>query len=1177
MKDEKIAIVGMGAIVPGANNYVKYWNNVLNTECFIQEIPDEYWEKEFYYDKDASKPDKIYSKNAGVVDAINFDAIEFGVPPKVMQSTSVDQLFSLVAARQAMIDAGMYGKNAKEFDRKRTGVIVAANVAKNAFHLSLRTNAPMFEDLLRKCNVPEILLQDIIKRYKENTLEWDEASNPGYLPSLCAGRIANRFNLGGTSCSVDAACASGLMAIKFAAQELLCNNCDIMLAGGVTLDLSNVTYMSFCKTPALSPSDCIRPFDARGDGMLLGDGVGMLVLKRLSKAQEDKDRIYAVIEGFGTSSDGKATSIFNPNKEGQKSAILRALESAQVDYKKISMIEAHGTGTSVGDACEVRAITEVFGKNEDEDGDIVLSSAKGQIGHLRLAAGIIGVMRTSLALYHKQFLTTVGCEVLNPELEGSRLHICKQSLPWITNNKRARRYAGVSAFGFGGTNCHIILSEGQSEHKEPYRLTNVPDAFIFDGNTEEELILSLKKFLGEITTEADECKIKYTYRNIIASNHRLAFLAADVNEALKKAKEAIDLLENHKMIEAKKKKIIYRNSAMKNMKIAAVFPGQGTQGINMLNEMTCAYPELREAFTKADNILISNGKKAISELVYARVWSPEEAQKINDELVKTLNSQMSLAASELGLYNIAKKRMLQADYFVGHSFGELSALCAANVIDENTLIRLAYERGSAMGECSMDERTGMTAIMADYNVVQELVQKQKNVYIANVNSTKQIVVCGLISELEKFEEKLEQGNMTFKRLKVQSAFHSKYMNPAKLKFKSAINSIQVNNPKGNVLSNYSNQFYKTKTDVENNLCEQIVNPVLFLHNIQKLADQGANVFVEIGNGSVLKRFIQDIADLDNVEVISLEPNGTKSNSVEQFEYAMLQLAVLGVQIKEDPYKKDMNSEFVIPDKKGTYLVPPTYFKLPETIKRCEDSVKNIPDYRVKVTIGSENEENDNAEGSEEDMNKLEVLYNMSKENAGVLSNYLETQKTQMEYVKNYTEKGHSDGLEYSKLLFHCFSEFQNNSVTALKTYFVGQSNLLDGQGTTNIITLDDTGIKQQPVKLISQSSETDLAKISMQDKKAVAVKNCDTEAIKGTILNVFTEQTGYPIEMIDLDMELEGELGIDSIKRIEIFSQLNDSLDNIFCQDDMVELAGISTVSECIDYVTDKVNMVEQV
>lgn len=385
---EKVAIIGMGCVFPGAMDFTEYWQNIVEGKNCIKEVDPDFWKHEEFYDPDPTVPDMSYSKMGGQSGPIEFDTKEFGISPKVMEHTAVEQLFGLVVARQALIDAGYYGKDARPFNREKTGVIMSAGTASHVFSLHCRTQRYNIRKILVNNGIPEEAADLIVEKFLQTQHEWSEDDNPGYIPNVVAGRIANRFDLGGTSCSIDAACGASLGAVKFAVDELVSGNMDIMLCGGANLDNSPVSYLSFTKTPACSKTGKIRPFDADADGMIIGDGVGIMVLKRLADAERDGDKIYAVICGSGSSSDGRAKSIYAPSKEGQVRALNRAYENSSVDMDTIGLIEAHGTGTVAGDTCEIGSVMTAFPDSDKRK--TVLGSVKSQVGHMRLAAGIAG-------------------------------------------------------------------------------------------------------------------------------------------------------------------------------------------------------------------------------------------------------------------------------------------------------------------------------------------------------------------------------------------------------------------------------------------------------------------------------------------------------------------------------------------------------------------------------------------------------------------------------------------------------------------------------------------------------------------------------------------------------------------------------------------------------------------
>lgn len=655
-----IAVIGMGCIFPEAMDLSEYWNNIVIGKDSIQEVPDSYWLQEDYYDKNKQKKDKTYSKRAGVVDDVLFDPFEFGIMPKDLESISVEQIFALIVAKQALIDAGMYGINAKAFDREKTGVILAAGIGKNAFSLNARLQIPKYRKILRSSGVSEQLTEIVLKKIEDSEVEWTENSNPGYLPNVVAGRVASRFNLYGTNCTVDAACASSFAALKCAINELESGDCDIVLTGGVNLDCSEFSFVSFCKTPAISPHDQIRPFDKNADGMVLGDGVGMIVLKRLEDAERDKDKIYGIIRGIGASGDGKGKGIFSPNVEGQIKALQRAYIKSDVSPSTLSLIEAHGTGTRVGDNYEIEAINRFIGT--DEIGHTIgIGSVKSQIGHTRLAAGVAGLIKVLLALHHKVQPGTLHVEEKSEQLENSCLDVIKKTRPWIVNNANPIRRAGVSAFGFGGTNYHVVLEEWKSEEKKEYRINSIAESIVLHGKTKKEIIEKCQEMLKELETGRDLSKY-YGAIKLQQKEKRLGFAATTVEEAKQKIQISLKKLEeNIDVKEWNYEGIYYRSEGLgKKDKIAVVVLKTGESKAYIQNEVAFNYPEMREALRKADNVQLSVGETPISTLLYPL---DKESEKNNGVLKQIPEMLLSNAAVVTGLIKILNNRGFQAHYY----------------------------------------------------------------------------------------------------------------------------------------------------------------------------------------------------------------------------------------------------------------------------------------------------------------------------------------------------------------------------------------------------------------------------------------------------------------------------------------------------------------------------------
>lgn len=485
----RIAIIGMAGIFAQAKNLNSYWQNIVESVDCITDVPPSRWNIDEYYDQDPSVEDKTYCKRGGFIPDIDFNPLEFGLPPNILEVTDVSQLLSLVVAKQAIADAGY--SQASDAIRQRTGVVLGVGGGQKLITpLTSRLQYPVWEKVLKSSGLSDEDTQKVIEKLKLAYIKWEENSFPGMLGNVIAGRIANRLDLGGMNCVVDAACASSLSAVRMALSELSEYRSDMMITGGVDTDNSIFMYMCFSKTPAFSKTGKISPFDAESDGMLIGEGIGMIVLKRLEDAKRDGDRIYAVIQGMGTSSDGKYKSIYAPRSSGQAVALNRAYEDAGFSPETVGLIEAHGTGTIAGDPTEFAALNEVFSQNNSRKQYIALGSVKSQIGHTKSAASVASLIKAALALHHKVLPPTININQPHPKLqiEDSPFYLNTETRPWIRTQTDIPRRAGVSSFGFGGTNYHLVLEEYEDEHHQAYRLHEVPATILLAAPTPAELL-----------------------------------------------------------------------------------------------------------------------------------------------------------------------------------------------------------------------------------------------------------------------------------------------------------------------------------------------------------------------------------------------------------------------------------------------------------------------------------------------------------------------------------------------------------------------------------------------------------------------------------------------------------------------------------------------------------------
>ncbi len=1207
---EKIAIVGIGCVFPDAVDFTEYWRNIIEGKCSIHDISGEFWEAEEFYDPDPKAEDKVYSVMGATVAPIEFDTKEFGISPKVMQSTDVEQLFSLIAARQALIDAGVYGKNAKPFNKEKAGVIISSPVGKNVFDLAHRAEEHKIKRILLSNGIPEDVADRIIKKYKDTLLDWTEDCNPGYLPNVTAGRIANRFDFGGTSCSVDAACASSLGSIKFAVDELQNGSCDFMLTGGVNLDSTISTYMSFCKTPATSKKGMCTPFDENADGMIIGDGVGIIALKRLSDAKRDGDKIYAVISSVGSSSDGRAKSIYAPSPSGQIRALERAYEGAQVEPKTIGLIEAHGTGTSAGDACEVEAISQVY-QNSSKKRGTVIGSVKSQIGHLRVAAGIAGLIKVALSLHEKVLPPSINVTKPSKALINSSLCVLSKPKAWIVNENQPMRRGAVSGFGFGGTNYHVVLEEAQSDYEEASRVTKTAMGVMFSAKTKKELVEKIQKLSEGMETDSKLWLAEqYRYHKCEENQFRLAFVAKTEEEVKEKCKKALDILAKNEKDSFTQSEITYSAKKIeKGNKVTVLFSGQGTQSLDMLSEIAIAYPEMRQTITKADNVMIAEEGTPISELVYPNVLTEEEKTKAQEALQQTVNTQPVLATLEAGLYEVAKKRGLKADMFIGHSFGELVALWADGAWDFETLIRSAKERGSYMGEIKGD--MAMFAVMADKKTVQNYTKDCEKVYMANENSPAQTVISGDAKELEQLEKKLSADGIKTVKLKVSGAFHSPYMEEAGKQFKTYLEKQKINPCDGKVIANYNGKVYPQNNPkvVVDLLQKQLVNPVLFQSSIETAYAKGARVFVEVGNGKVLSNLTKDILGEKEHEVIALCPEKNKDCAT-QFEFAIARLAVLGFDMKEDAYRLLYNDELVPKKTKTTHTVPQFLFLLPDKKKQMEEAqapdeeatrmnLESMAKAAAKAGIGvsvqtaspapkaetkpvtqqtsvqkavpvqktTEKETKTIAKPTTNILQNSSDAAQIQALNAEVFAKFMDVQTYQIEAVSKMLQVSQAKTETEKKNVMDCISLFQNNSLAALQTYFASQSGLPVGSGSgVSYVEPQAEPVVNIQVEPVADTNTTTVVEERIDAPTKEVSRNIDVN-IHELVLNVISDKTGYPTDMIEEDMEMEADLGIDSIKRVEILSDINKELGEIFTAEDVENLAEIMVISKLEEYL----------
>ncbi|MEI7847808.1 MAG: beta-ketoacyl synthase N-terminal-like domain-containing protein, partial [Chloroflexota bacterium] len=873
-----IAIVGLSAIFAKAANLSEYWDNIVRKIDAITDVPASRWNIEDYFSPDPNQSDKTYCKRGGFIPDISFDPMEFGLPPNILELTDVSQLLTLVVAKQALEDAG-YG-SASETIRQRTGVILGIGGGQKLITpLTSRLQYPIWEKVLRSLGLSEEMVQAATERMKLAYIPWEENSFPGMLGNVISGRVANRLDLGGINCVVDAACASSLSALQMAVGELTSGRTDMMLTGGVDTDNSIFMYMSFSKTPAFSRKNEIKPFDAESDGMMIGEGLGILVLKRLADAERDGDRIYAVIKGLGASSDGRYKSIYAPSSAGQALALERAYESAGFAPATVGLIEAHGTGTVAGDLCEVTTLNQVFRQNNPQRQHIALGSVKSQIGHTKAAAGAASMIKIALALHHKILPPTINIQQPHPQLdfENSPFYLNTETRPWI--RREYPRRAGVSAFGFGGTNFHVVLEEYEPEQRTPYRLHRHAQIVVLHAPTPEALrvrTLELNTQLQSVEANQHYAQaVEASTGSIPSAEARLGFVANSIVEAREQLTLAAEQLHTKSGETAwlHPKGIFYRRHALTG-KVVALFSGQGAQHVEMGRELLLNFPVLREAYHKIDKLFSEDGKIPVSQVVYPSptggATDPERLASQTASLQRTDYAQPAIGAMSAGLYQMFIEAGFRADFVAGHSFGELTALWAAGVLDEPTYFRLMKARGASMAPPAHPgfDAGSMLAVTGTYAQLQSELQHLPGVYLANWNSHSQVVLAGPTSAIQAAEVTLTEKGYSVSRLPVAAAFHTPLVGHAQQPFAEAIHAAKFHSPYLPVYANATAQPYPSDPRaIQEQLAQHLLQPVLFTQQIEHLYAAGGTLFIEFGPRNILTNLVKNIlADRPHVAV-----------------------------------------------------------------------------------------------------------------------------------------------------------------------------------------------------------------------------------------------------------------------------------------------------------------------
>ncbi|MCL6454185.1 MAG: SDR family NAD(P)-dependent oxidoreductase [Alicyclobacillus sp.] len=891
-----IAVVGYETLFPGSTNRTGFWRDILAGRDCITDVPPSHWLLDDYYDANPGTEDKTYGRRGGFIPSVPFSTLEFGMPPNVLRHTDTTQLLALLLAKQVLSEALGEDVAAQEFpELDRVGVILGvASGTQLASDMVGRIGRPIWQRVLRQRGFTEARVRAICDAMEARFTPWSESTFPGLLSNVVAGRIANRLNLGGENFTVDAACASSLAAVEMAVRALESGSADLMLTGGVDALNTIFTFTCFTKTPALSPTGDSRPFSDQADGTILGEGVGVLALKRLADAERDGNAIYAVIRGIGSSSDGRAKSVYAPHAKGQAKALRRAYEMAGYAPRTVELVEGHGTATAAGDAAEVEALREVF----EADGApsqawCALGSVKSQIGHTKAAAGAAGLFKAVMALHHKVLPPTIKVERPNPELklEESAFYLNTEARPWIRAKGQPRR-ASVSSFGFGGSNYHVTLEEYQGPKRPGKLRTSGVELVLVSGASAGEVVERSQGLLADLAAGAT--LVELARQTQLAWDHakpaRLAVLAADEAELGERLQHAISHIQAEPERSIRQMNRLHYAVGREPGKVAFLFPGQGSQYIGMGADLAMTFEAARAVWDEVAEVEIEEGLRVHDVVFPQPVFTAEGRRAQQERLTRTEWAQPCIAAASMAGLAVLRSLNIQPDCVAGHSFGELTALHAAGAMDARTLIALARHRGERMAAAS-DTPGAMFSVFARESAFADLM-RDLPVVVANRNAPEQVVVGGPLDDMLELERRLTKAGIRSTRLNVSTAFHSPLVAAAADDLAETLSKMKVSRPTIPVISNtYARPYPATVAQIKRQIAQQLAKPVLFQAQIDAMYDQGVRTFIEVGPGSTLAGLTTQCLVERSAVVVSLDKRGQRLNG---FWNGLAQLAVAGL-------------------------------------------------------------------------------------------------------------------------------------------------------------------------------------------------------------------------------------------------------------------------------------------
>ncbi|WP_246844226.1 type I polyketide synthase [Hydrocoleum sp. CS-953] len=810
---EPIAIIGTACRFPGgADTPESYWEFLRESRDGRVEIPKERWNNDQYYNPDPEAPGKIYVRHGYFLQqpVDQFDPAFFGISGAEANKMDPSQRLLLEVSWEALENAGISPRSLKNTE---TGVYIG------------------------QCFNDYALIG--INSLPNNLADFYLGLGTGM--NISSGRIAYVFGLQGPTLTLDTTCSSSLVTLHIACQGLRNGESNLALVGGVNLMLHPTVTHGFCKSRGLSPDSRCKTFDASADGFARGEGCSIIVLKRLRDAVADGDRILALVKGSAINHDGPSSGLTVPNQQAQKKVLRQALANAKVNPSEVDYVECHGTGTSLGDPLEVKAIDEVYCQERSKDDPLILGAVKSNVGHLEAAAGVAGLMKIILALQNKEIPPNLHFNKPNPQIDWDKIsaEVATSAIPWEKPDKPL--LAGISGFGMSGTNAHAILQSAPEQVKSKNETERSLHVLTLSARTQKalaDLVVRYQNYLEKENNEDELGDICYT-ANIGRAhlNQRLAVIAANKAELLEKL-TAEEIFSG-------------QVSSSTIPKVAFLFTGQGSQYVNMGRELYEQAPVFRQAIERCNEIFSAiveeqeeSDKISLLDVMYS------DTEEDSSPLHQTAYTQPALFAIEYALAKLWESWGIKPNVVMGHSVGEYVAATIAGIFSLEDGLKLITARGRLMQE--LPPGGEMVSVMASESKVRPLLTNYTDkVAMAAINGPASVVISGESEAVRAIATKLESEGIKTKQLQVSHAFHSPLMEPMLEEFEEIANQLDYKTPRIPVISNVTGTKADSSITTAKYWVDHVRQPVKFAQSMDAVQQQGIDIFLEVGPKPIL--------------------------------------------------------------------------------------------------------------------------------------------------------------------------------------------------------------------------------------------------------------------------------------------------------------------------------------